>query len=115
MIKSTISRFCRQIGYENYYELNQDLYTSTTKSQDKYDKYLLDDFENTKDIFFKDLINSILDAKNSITKKSAFTLVSLIKEYDDIIYLSCPDNYASRAHIMSFYLNMVAIEYANTK
>lgn len=206
--KSTVSRFCRQIGYENYYELNQDLYTSTTKSQDKYDKYLLDDFENTKDIFFKDLINSILDAKNSITKKSVFTLVSLIKEYneigifgnlqsqtiaqkfqndmglsrkiitasllpehqktyikeadqqtliiivsfsgqyfrqfinlhhfnkenkphfilitcnekmknsklyDDIIYLSCPDNYASRAHIMSFYLNMVAIEYANTK
>lgn len=206
--KSTVSRFCRQIGYENYYELNQDLYTSTTKSQDKYDRYMLDDFEQIKDLFFNDLFNSILTAKDTITKQSVYTLVSLIKEYneigifgnlqsqtiaqkfqndmglsrkiitasllpehqksyikeanknnliiivsfsgyyfrqfinlhylpkdnkpylvlltcndkmkgsklyDQVICLSCPDNYASRAHIISFYLNMVAIEYAHTK
>lgn len=82
--KSTVSRFCRQIGYENYYELNQDLYASTKQSQDKYNKYLDYDFQTSKDIFLGHLMHVIETMNTSIQKNDIDCFVQYLSEYDDI-------------------------------
>lgn len=66
--KSTISRFCRELGYLDFYELNLDLYESTQKSQDKFNKYIVDDFALCKDVYFADLISCVQTTKNYINE-----------------------------------------------
>lgn len=82
--KSTVSRFCRQIGYENYYELNQDLFESTKKSQDKYDRYLGYDFNTSKEIFLGDLLYAIEMFNTSIKHEDVKKFISNLTDYEEI-------------------------------
>ena len=82
--KSTVSRFCRQIGYENYYELNQDLYESTKKSQDKYHRYLAYDFQSSKEIFLGNLIHAIELVKESVRENDVNSFITYLHQFEEI-------------------------------
>lgn len=82
--KSTISRFCRQLGYEDYYELNQDLYSSTQKSQDKYIPYIVGSYENNVNKYFSDVLLCIKYAKTFIKEKDVNELVNDLIDYEKV-------------------------------
>lgn len=82
--KSTVSRFCRQIGYENYYELNQDLYDSTHKSQDKYHRYFGYDFQTSKEIFLGNLIHAVELINDSISEDDIQSFIQDLQQFDEI-------------------------------
>jgi DNA-binding MurR/RpiR family transcriptional regulator len=82
--KSTISRFCRQLGYENYYEMNQDLYVSTQKSQDKYIPYIISSYNENIEKYFSDLYLCIEYAKKYIKEKDVNELVKNLMDYNKI-------------------------------
>lgn len=68
--------------------------------------------------FSGDYFRHFIHHNFSIKQRPYFVLITCnekmkdAKYYDDVIFLACNDNYAARAHIISFYLNLVAIEYA---
>ena len=82
--KSTVSRFCRQIGYQNYYELNQDLYNSTKLSQDKYDRYMHYDFDTTKDIFLGNILSLVDMMHSTIHESDVNALVNDLLNYEEV-------------------------------
>lgn len=82
--KSTISRFCRQIGYEDFVELNTDMYMSSIKSQDKYNRYFSDSFEGTKKQFFMDLEQCICQAEAGIKEMDVKELAADIFHFKTV-------------------------------
>jgi len=79
--KSTISRFCRKLGYDDFYELNLDLYSSTKKSQDKYNPYIVGNYEQNVNKYFEDVLSCIRYAKAYIKQEDVSNLVKDLKKY----------------------------------
>lgn len=82
--KSTVSRFVRQIGYNNYYALNQDLYLSSVYNLNKYLPYLSDDFTTSKNIFLNDVIHLLQHLSSSIKENEVSELVDDLFAYDKV-------------------------------
>lgn len=82
--KSTVSRFARQIGYSNYYELNQDLYQSFRYNQNKYSAYFHYDFQTSKDIFLGTLIHMANQLATSIREDDITRLVDDLIQYENV-------------------------------
>lgn len=76
--KSTISRFCRKLGYEDFYELNLDLYSSTQKSQDKFNKYIEGNFNQNKDAYFADVVSCIKMAEHHINEDDITSFINAL-------------------------------------
>lgn len=101
--KSTVSRFCRQIGYENYYELNLDLYNSTRLSQDKYNRYFEYDFDTTKEIFLGNMLNLIEMMYKSICENDIHNFVADLLNYEEVAIFG---NSQSQAMAQTFQNDM---------
>ena len=85
--KSTVSRFCRDIGYEEYYELNHDVYQLTETRFNKFERYMQDDFTGRKEMFFKDLYSGIDQAAISVMQKDIEYLADLLARYRNVAIL----------------------------
>lgn len=81
--KSTVSRFCRRIGYENYWELNQELYEGSINKKFKYEKYLADG-EVDYELYYKDLAGCLLKTRKSIHRLTVERWAGYIAEYEKI-------------------------------
>lgn len=80
--KSTISRFCRKLGYEDFYELNLDLYSSSQKSQDKFHKYIKEcDFAS---LYFTDVRSCLESAQQQIHDEDVTWLADEIAKYPNV-------------------------------
>lgn len=77
--KSTVSRFVRQVGYKNYYALNQDLYLSFIYDINKYLPYIDYNFTTSKNIFLETVTQLIHQLSTSIKESDVSSLV------DDLI------------------------------
>lgn len=82
--KSTVSRFCRDIGYEDYYELNHDMYQLVETRFNKFQRYNQDSFEERQANYYKDLTSGIEYAKKYIRQEDVEYLSSMLFAYQNI-------------------------------
>lgn len=82
--KSTVSRFVRQVGYNNYYALNQDLYLSFIYDLNKYLPYLDYNFNTSKTIFLDTVIQLTNQLSSSIKETDVLSLVSDLIEFEHV-------------------------------
>lgn len=85
--KSTVSRFCRDIGYEEYYELNYDIYQLSEARSNKFQRYMQDDFAGRKEQFFQDLYNGIKEAETSIRQEDVEYLAEMLLQSRNVAVL----------------------------
>lgn len=82
--KSTVSRFCRDIGYDDYYELNHDMYQLVETHFNKFHRYQQDSFEERQANYYRDLLNGIEYARKYIRQEDVMYLVTLLFHYHNI-------------------------------
>ena len=82
--KSTVSRFCRDIGYEDYYELNHDMYQLVETRYNKFQRYNQDSFEERQASYYKDLLSGIEYARKYIRQEDVEYLASMLFRYRNI-------------------------------
>lgn len=82
--KSTVSRFCRDIGYEDYYELNHDMYQLVETHFNKFQRYNQDSYGERQANYYKDLLNGIEHAKKYIRQEDVDYLASMLLRYHNI-------------------------------
>lgn len=81
--KATVSRFCRQIGYDDFSELNEALLQAYERS----DHYKFEEYwkkGSVKDGYFTDLIACIEEARRNIADEQVRHLAELIGRYPRI-------------------------------
>ncbi|MCB2362346.1 MurR/RpiR family transcriptional regulator [Clostridium estertheticum] len=82
--KSTISRFCHQLGYTDFYQLNQDLYISTSKNENKFNYYIEGSYNENKSKYFNDLYTCLKFAEDNIKEEDVNLLVEDLLKYRNI-------------------------------
>lgn len=81
--KATVSRFCRSIGYEDFYELRLAMYDMYLFSKTgKYKQYVKED--RYISLYFSQMEKMIADTQNSIRKEDLEALADLIHAYDQV-------------------------------
>lgn len=101
--KSTISRFCRKLGYDDFYELNLDLYTSSQKSQDKFNKYINGTLNDICNLYFHDVLSCIQSANENIQQDDIQYMVHEIQRHT---YVGIFGNLQSQAVAENFQMDL---------
>lgn len=85
--KSTVSRFCRDVGYEDYFELNHDVYHLAETRFNKFLRYDQDSFEERASRYYRDLASGLEYARKYISQSDVEYLTALLFRYRDIVIL----------------------------
>lgn len=99
--KATVSRFCRKIGFSDYFSIKQLMSISKIPRKRRYNEFQNLSYEDAIQLFIKEEVNTLETVKNYCTKQRLDHFCDLILQHNEIASFGQTLSYSIAVYLQS--------------